>query len=99
MDIEWWIDYLTTWNGIGYFPEYQWTDNQIVNFWTDASDYGIGATFQDEWFSRTLARMVTLHNRLAQTVCSRRGYCNLGEEPAREAHLVLLRQCQYRQHS
>lgn len=49
MDIEWWVEYLPTWNGVGYFPESHWTSNLEMNLWSDSSDIGLGATFGTAW--------------------------------------------------
>ena len=50
-DIKWWLDYLPVWNGVSYFAEDTWTSNKLVNFWTDASDWGCGGTYGHSWFS------------------------------------------------
>jgi hypothetical protein len=50
LDIQWWLDYLPLWNGVSYFPDASWTSNTVVNFWTDASDIGLGATYSTSWF-------------------------------------------------
>jgi hypothetical protein len=50
-DIEWWIQYLPTWNGISVFCDSEWSSNAELHLWTDASDSGIGGFFRNEWFS------------------------------------------------
>ncbi len=50
-DIEWWIQYLPTWNGISVFCDSLWSSNGDLHLWTDASDTGIGGFFGSEWFS------------------------------------------------
>jgi hypothetical protein len=49
LDIQWWSEYLPTWNGISYFTDEHWTHNMTINLWTDSSDLGMGATFQTAW--------------------------------------------------
>jgi len=49
-DIDWWVSYLPTWNGISVFSDNTWSTNADLHLWTDASDIGVGGYFGDEWF-------------------------------------------------
>lgn len=49
-DIKWWLQYLPVWNGVSYFYDDHWTDNNKLDLWTDASDWGIGAVLGTQWF-------------------------------------------------
>ena len=48
-DMEWWITYLPTWNGVGLIPDAIWTTNVDLELYTDASDKAIGCYFGGEW--------------------------------------------------
>ena len=50
-DIKWWLQYLPVWNGVSYFYDEHWSDNEQLNLWTDASDWGIGGILGTQWFS------------------------------------------------
>ena len=50
-DVDWWISYLPTWNGISVFYDNKWSTNIDLNLWTDASDWGVGGYIHNEWFS------------------------------------------------
>ena len=49
-DIEWWLTFLPSWNGISMFYDNQWISNADLHLWTDASDIAIGAYLDNEWF-------------------------------------------------
>ena len=50
-DIQWWIDFLPTWNGISMFPGNDWTLASALHTFTDASSrIGYGAYSNKEWF-------------------------------------------------
>jgi hypothetical protein len=49
-DIQWWLDCLSTHNGISYIPP-PWTESSTLHVYTDASDTAIGARFGNEWYS------------------------------------------------
>lgn len=49
-DMEWWLQYLPSWNGINMFYEEQWSSNKVLHLYTDASDVGYGAVFGEKWF-------------------------------------------------
>ena len=50
-DIQWWLDYLPTWNGVSMFHDTQWVANSDLQLWTDASDIGYGAYFEGQWIA------------------------------------------------
>jgi hypothetical protein len=49
-DIQWWVDYLPTWNGKGMFHDQDWVQSNDMELFTDASNIGLGGYFQGEWF-------------------------------------------------
>ena len=48
-DVEWWLTYLPTWNGVSFLYETEWTSSPDVELYTDASDKGFGCYFQGQW--------------------------------------------------
>jgi hypothetical protein len=44
-DLNWWLRLLPVWNGIHLLEEVEWRDAAAENLYTDASDWGGGATF------------------------------------------------------
>ena len=53
-DIEWWITYLPTWNGVSFMYDMNWSNSYDLQLWTDASDIAIGGYFNGSWFMQTL---------------------------------------------
>ena len=53
-DIQWWLAYLPSWNGITMLYDSVWTTNQQLELYTDSSDIAIGAYFNDAWFYEVL---------------------------------------------
>ena len=49
-DLDWWLSYLPSWNGVSAFSDEQWLDSEVIQLYTDASDKGIGCVFGNEWF-------------------------------------------------
>ena len=49
-DIEWWLEFLPSWNGIAIFQEPVTTSNSLQLF-TDSSRLGLGAVFGNQWIS------------------------------------------------
>ena len=47
-DIEWWLTYLPTWNGVSFLYDKEWTNSPDMELYTDASDKGFGFYFQGE---------------------------------------------------
>ena len=50
-DIQWWIDFLPSWNGIAYIQSTPVTSVSLT-LYTDASGEGFGALYKNQWFSR-----------------------------------------------
>ena len=48
-DIEWWLMYLPTWNGVSFLYDTEWTSSLDIELYTDASDKGFGCYFQGQW--------------------------------------------------
>ena len=49
-DIQWWVDFLPLWNGVGMFQDDIVSSNDIKLF-TDASFLGLGGYYDGQWFS------------------------------------------------
>ena len=62
-DIQWWLDYLPSWNGVYIFYDDQWSSNMCLHLYTDASDVGYGAVFDKRWI---MCRFQGKHARLAR---------------------------------
>ena len=52
-DVEWWLTYLPTWNGVSFLYDEEWTSSPDVELFTDASDRGFGCYFQGKWCQGT----------------------------------------------
>ena len=52
-DIEWWLTYLPTWNGVSFLYDEEWTSSPNVELYTDASDKGFCCYFQGKWCQGT----------------------------------------------
>ena len=48
-DVNWWLTYLPTWNGVSYLYDTDWPSSPDVELFTDASDKGFGCYFQGQW--------------------------------------------------
>lgn len=51
LDIQWWLDFASTWNGKSMFHDAEWTRSPDMNLFTDASDAGFGGYCDGLWFS------------------------------------------------
>ena len=49
-DIQWWAEFLSSWNGVEYFQAITVTSHSLKLF-TDASSHGFGAVYGSHWFS------------------------------------------------
>ena len=49
-DIQWRLDFASTWNGKSVFHDLEWTRSPDFDLYTDASDLGFGGYFQGRWF-------------------------------------------------
>ena len=53
-DIQWWLDFLPTWNGIGLMLQTDWEEAADLSLCTDAAGaLGFGAYFQGAWIMGT----------------------------------------------
>ena len=50
LDVQWWVDFLPTWDGSSVFPAPP-VDSIQLQLYTDASDVGMGGFFGRWWFS------------------------------------------------
>ena len=48
-DIDWWLCYLLTWNGVSLLYKSHWLTSMESQLFTDASDIGFGCYFQGHW--------------------------------------------------
>ena len=60
-DIQWWLDFLPTWNGVAIIQAPLQTSHTICLF-TDASFSGFGAVFQSRWFSHPWPQSYLSHD-------------------------------------
>ena len=49
-DIQWWLEFLPTWNGVALFQE-EIVSTDDLELYTDASGLGLGGYFDGQWFS------------------------------------------------
>ena len=47
--VEWWLQYLPTWNGVSFLYESHWLSSMECQLFPDASDIGFGCYFQGHW--------------------------------------------------
>jgi hypothetical protein len=59
-DILWWIRCVDQWNRKSVFLDDLWSTSAELNFYTDASGYGIGGVYRDLWFAQ---EFTTEHSR------------------------------------
>ena len=52
-DIEWWLTYLPSWNGVSFLYNADWTSTPDMELFTDASNKGFGCYFQGQWCQGT----------------------------------------------
>ena len=48
-DVNWWLAFLQSWNGISMFVDEQWVNSDKIHLYTDASDLAFGCVLDDEW--------------------------------------------------
>ena len=53
-DIQWWLAYLPSWNGVSMLFDTVWTTSNQLELFTDSSDVAIGAYFNGAWFYEIL---------------------------------------------
>lgn len=51
-DVQWWIQFLTQWNGVSVIPDSEWTPAHAIQLYSDACVDGYGATYGPHWFSK-----------------------------------------------
>lgn len=49
-DIDWWLSFLPSWNGISMFYERNWTRSIDLELFTDASDVAMAGYYHGAWF-------------------------------------------------
>ena len=49
-DIEWWLAFLPSWNGIGMWYESDWTASVDIELYTDASNIAMAGYYRGAWF-------------------------------------------------
>eukprot|EP00920_Eleutheroschizon_duboscqi_P015711 GHVT01036719.1.p1 GENE.GHVT01036719.1~~GHVT01036719.1.p1 ORF type:complete len:317 (+),score=-11.36 GHVT01036719.1:327-1277(+) len=49
-DIQWWLDYLPSWNGVSVIGDAHWTSSEKISLYTDSSDVAIGGMCGTGWF-------------------------------------------------
>lgn len=52
LDMQMWLDLLTNFNGVVYFPDSEWSSQETLNLFTDSSgtaSLGCGSYFQGQW--------------------------------------------------
>ena len=49
-DIQWWLDWLPTWNSSSFIPQPRTILHSDLKLYTDASGIGFGATYCTDWF-------------------------------------------------
>ena len=49
-DIQWWVEFLPSWNGIELFQD-EFVSSDDIELFTDASGFGLGGYFNGQWFS------------------------------------------------
>ena len=52
-DIEWWLPFLSVWNGRSWFCDDQWLSNACLHLFTDACAESFGALFGTAWLCAT----------------------------------------------
>ena len=53
MDVQWWRQFVTQWNGVAIVPDVDWSAAHTLAIYTDACVTGYGAMFGSHWFSCT----------------------------------------------
>jgi len=53
MDLKWWSTFLPEWNGKSFFLDQYWSNNTVLDLFTDASGQAFGACYQTAWLYDT----------------------------------------------
>jgi hypothetical protein len=48
-DIQWWLDFLPSWNGVSVIGDTHWSSNTEIAMFSDASDVAIGGMYGTKW--------------------------------------------------
>jgi hypothetical protein len=48
-DLKWWIYFMPYFHGVSMFYEEEWIASEKLNLWTDASDFGVGCIFGNQY--------------------------------------------------
>ena len=67
-DIEWWLTYLPSWNGVRFLYNADWTSTPDMELFTDARDKGFGCYFQGQWCQGTFPCHINWHELYAATM-------------------------------
>ena len=49
-DIEWWLAFLPSWNGVAMFYDHEWITSSAMDFYSDASNVAVAGYWQGDWF-------------------------------------------------
>lgn len=50
-DIEWWLKFISTWNGVSLLYESDWVEAAKIELFTDACNTGFGGYYDGQWFA------------------------------------------------
>ena len=50
-DIQWWVDFLPTWNGKSILYALEWVKAELIDLTTDACQTGFGGMYRSEWIA------------------------------------------------
>ena len=96
-DIDWWLQYLPTWNGVTLLYELHWLTSMEYQLFTDASNVGFRCYFQGHWcqgkFPAHWLQGWTYEHQLERAVCHHHGASHLGGSVPRQEDPGTLWQC------
>ena len=49
-DIQWWLSFLPSWNGVAMFYDHYWITSSAMDFYSDASNVAVAGFWQGDWF-------------------------------------------------
>ena len=68
-NIEWWLTYLSVWNGASCLYDADWTSSQDVELFTNASNKGFGCYFQGHWCQGILPKQTFKDQQMSINWC------------------------------
>ena len=68
-NIAWQLTYLSSWNGVGYLYDADWTHSPDVELFTDASDKGFGCYVQGQWCMGTFPQQAFKDQQMSINWC------------------------------